>query len=121
MADRSDRERRALEALIVLRLRAGCDVESESDKFPAITQSDQENLKCLNDDFIDTILAKSSEVVRPILKPAEVEQQQQQPIGGLLRADEFDGASADEVERNRQMIRAKAKEANDGSRDQTSG
>ena len=118
MGERNERERRALEALIVSRLRAACDEAIDPQKLPAITAADREKLECLKPDFIDRLLARSTnEVVLP--EPCvDPEGQVQQPIGGLCRADEYEENSADEVATNRREIRRKLKEDRDGERNQ---
>lgn len=109
----SEREQRALDALIVSQLRA-CD-ETDVDHLPELTDEERKALDSLGPDFVDKLFAGEIEPAGE--DPAdEPELAAAGEAFGMNRAKDIDKDTKDELDRKRQEIidRIKKLEEEDG-------
>jgi hypothetical protein len=109
----SEREQRALDALIVSQLRA-CD-ETDMNHLPELTDEEREALDSLGLDFVDTLLAGG---IEPVAEDP-TEQPELAAAGeafGMNRAKDIDEDTKEEMDRKRKEIidRIKKLEQEDG-------
>lgn len=115
MSDK-ERESRAIEALIVHRMRQGCD-----DNHPPLTDEEKAALKCLDPHFIDAIIAMADAAGVPDEPAAEKPQRAgRQMATGMNRADDPDASKGD-IEQHREDVLKKLEEEDDARRDRESG
>jgi hypothetical protein len=123
MSGNSEREERALEGLIVSRIRAACDDKIDLAKLPILSDKEKASLKCLQPGFIEKLIKEveagehgSSDCVAENAEHVESEF-----VCGLNRADQIDDAANEELERKRRELLDKLKEERNGGRDRDRG
>lgn len=97
----SEREQRALDALIVSQLRA-CD-ETDVDHLPELTDEEREALDSLGPDFVDRLLAGE---IEPAAEDPAVESELATTgeAFGMNRAKDIDKYTKEELDRKRKEI-----------------
>lgn len=108
----SEREERAIDALIVSQLRA-CD-ETDPNHLPELTDEEREALDSLGPDFVDKLLAGDIEATEHATEELEVAGAGE--AFGMNRAKNIDEDTKEELDRKRQEIidRIKKMEGEDG-------
>lgn len=126
MSIQNNPEKRALEALIVSRLRAGCGEQGEQEKMPILSENEKASLKCLKPGFIQHLLETASEheeeaeeVIEELDENSDVGHREL--VHGMNRADEIDDVTEEELRRKRQEMQDKMREEKDGGRDRRGG
>jgi hypothetical protein len=120
MTDRSEREDRALDALIVSQLRRHDGDKGDIEHLPKLTDEESEALEGLGPDFIDRVIAGKVKTESDD-SPAEEEGELLCAGGmafGLNRAEEIDEETAEELdEKRKEIIERLKKEEEDGNAD----
>ena len=125
MTSEKEREERALEALIVSRLRAACGDEVDPSKLPGLTDEEKASLKCLQPGFIESLI-KRVDATEDDPEEDEVEETEYADSellcgSGMNRAEEIDDEANEELKRKRKELLDKLKEEGDARRDRGSG
>jgi hypothetical protein len=122
MGQRDEREDRALEALIVSRLRSGCSDENDLESLAALTKEEQAQLECLKPGFIERLIARisSSTEVEEAEKELDEENctEPHELVGGMWRAE--DHTETEEMRQKRESVREKIKEKRNARRNNES-
>jgi hypothetical protein len=125
MTSDKEREERALEALIVSRMRAACGDEVDPSKLPGLTDEQKASLKCLKPGFIQDLIKRAdTEADDPDEDEAgETEYEDSELLcgSGMNRAEEIDDEANEELKRKRKELLDKLKEEGDARRDRSSG
>src|SRR5579862_9457159 len=125
MTSDKEREERALEALIVSRLRAACGDEVDASKLPGLTDEEKASLKCLRPGFIEDLIKQVDEQSDdPEADEGEETEYAESELlcgSGMNRADEIDDEANEELERKRKELLDKLKEEGDARGDRGSG
>jgi hypothetical protein len=126
MTSEKEREERALEALIVSRLRAACGDEVDPSKLPGLTDEQKASLECLKPGFIEDLIKQvdAEAVDDPQEDEAEEAEYADSELlcgSGMNRAEEIDDEANEELKRKRKELLEKLKEEGDARRDRGSG
>jgi hypothetical protein len=123
MSTKDNPEKRALEALIVSRLRAGCGEQAEPDKLPSLSEREKASLKCLKPGFIQHLIESAAEHAEHAEEEECEEPIESSDVGnrelvhGMNRADDIDDVTEAELRKKRQEMQDKMREEQDGGRD----
>jgi len=100
----SEREERALDALIVSQLRATQDDETDVEHLPELTDEEREALDSLGSDFVERLLA--GEIDEPTDDPPEEAELAMagEEAFGLNRAEEIDEDTKEELDQKRKEV-----------------
>jgi hypothetical protein len=121
MSERDEREDRALEALIVSRLRSGCSDENDPKSLPALTKEEQAELQCMKTGFIERLIARMSneaEADEEEETADEPDAAESELVGGMWRSE--DRTETEEMKEKREAARNKMKEKRNARRDSKS-
>lgn len=124
MSAQDNREKRALDALIVSRLRLGCGDQVDATKLPVLSEEEKASLNCLKPGFIQSLIEGTGEQEEESnLDESAVSQEvcDRELIHGLNRAEEIDEETDEELKQKRQEMLDKLREEKDGERDRKDG
>ena len=113
----SEREERALDALIVSQLRATPDDEIDVEHLPELTDEEREALDSLGSGFVDRLLA--GEIDGPSDDPPEQAELAMagEEVFGMNRAEEIDEETKEELDQKRKEIIDRIKQEEEDSRE----
>src|SRR5687767_14887937 len=107
MSDAKERERRAIAALIVSRIRALSSDDACSDSIPDLTPEEEAQLNCLRQGFIESVIAKADAGHTAVCQsdvPDVESGVDEELVYGLNRAEEDTSQTDEELKRNREQM-----------------
>ncbi len=125
MSTQDNPEVRALEALIVSRLRPQCAEQVDSTKLPSLSEQEKSSLTCLRPGFIQAMIEKTAnqEAEEEDLEEATHSHEvgNRELVHGMNRADKIDDVTEEELRKKRQEMQEKMREEDNGGRDRKGG